>query len=118
MESVVGYNAESVVGYDVTSSASYDIDQEQQGVTGTRTQIAVLRQALASLTAAGLPTLPGADADISTAQTATAITTTNTAIDHLNGDLKTAYNIANTHGTGECADSGPGEGPHGLSHIS
>jgi hypothetical protein len=120
VESVVGYDAESVVGYDVTSSAGYNVDQEQQAVTGIRTQITTLQQALADLTTVGLPALPGARAAISTAQTnnATAITTTNKAIDHLNGDLKTAYNIANTLGTGDCADSGPGEVPDGLSRIA
>ncbi|MFI0937421.1 hypothetical protein [Streptomyces sp. NPDC021020] len=120
VEAVVGYDAESVVGYDVTSSASYDVDQEQQGIDGIRTQIATLQQALAALTEVGLPPVPGADAAISTAQAnnATAIATTNKAIDHLNGVLKTAYSIANALGTGDCADSGPGEPPDGLSHIS
>ncbi|MER6976982.1 hypothetical protein [Streptomyces carpinensis] len=40
------------------------------------------------------------------------------AIDHLNGDMKTAYGIANTLGTGDCANTGAGEVPQGLSHIS
>ena len=120
VENVVGYDAENVVGYDVTSSASSDVDQEQQGVTGIRAQITALQQALAALTAAGLPTLAGADTAISTAQAnnATAIATTNKAVDHLNGDLKTAYRIANALGTGDCADSGPGEVPDGLAHIA
>ncbi len=120
VENVVGYDAENVVGYDVTSNASYDVDQEQQNIDGVRTQISTLQQALTALTAAGLPSVPGAGAAIATAQAnnATAIATTNKAVDHLNGVLKTAYNIANTLGTGDCADSGPGETPDSLSHIS
>ncbi|MGW2936096.1 hypothetical protein ACWDA7_30560 [Streptomyces sp. NPDC001156] len=120
VENVVGYDAENVVGYDVTSTASYDVDQEQQGIKGLRDQITALQDAQAALTVAGQPPLAGASAAITTAKShiATAITTTNKAIDHLNGDMKTAYGIANTLGTGDCANSGPGEVPEGLSHIS
>jgi hypothetical protein len=120
VENVVGYDAENVVGYDVTSTAGYDVAQEQRAVTGLRTQITTLQQALAALTAAGLPTLPGAAAAITTAQAnvTTAIATTNGAVDHLNATLATAYRIANTLGTGACASSGPGPAPQGLSHIS
>jgi hypothetical protein len=114
------YNVENVVGYDVTSTASYDVDQEQQGIKGLRDQITALQDAQAALTVAGQPPLAGASVAIATAKShiATAITTTNKAIDHLNGDMKTAYGIANTLGTGDCANSGPGEVPEGLSHIS
>lgn len=120
VESVVGYDAESVVGYDVTSSAAYDVEQEQEAIDGLRSQITTLKDAQAALTADGQPTLPGASAAIATAEAhvTTAITTTNKAIDDLNAILKTAYSIANALGTGDCADSGPGEAPEGLSHIS
>ncbi|MCZ1001142.1 hypothetical protein O1M63_28810 [Streptomyces mirabilis] len=120
VESVVGYDAESVVGYDVTSSASYDVDQEQQGIEQLRSRITDLKDAQAALTADGLPTLPGASTAIATAEAnlTAAITTTNKTIDDLNADLKTAYSIANALGTGDCANSGPGEVPQGLSHVS
>ena len=120
VEDVVGYDAESDVGYDVTTTAGYDVDQEEQGLEELRSEITALRDAQAALTADGLPALPGASTAIATAEThiTTAVTTTNKAIDHLNADLKTAYGIANALGTGDCADSGPGEAPQGLSHIS
>ncbi|MFD5755319.1 hypothetical protein ACFWIZ_08730 [Streptomyces sp. NPDC127044] len=120
VESVVGYDAESVVGYDVTSSASYDVDQEQQGINQLRSRITDLKDAQAVLTADGLPALSGASRAIATAEAnlTAAITTTNKTIDDLNADLKTAYSIANALGTGDCADSGPGEVPQGLSHVS
>ncbi|MGW7612420.1 hypothetical protein ACWGKW_35220 [Streptomyces sp. NPDC054766] len=120
VEYVVGYDAEYVVGYDVTSTASYDVDQEQEGIKQLRSRITDLKDAQAALTADGLPALPGADAAIATAKAhiTTAVTTTNKAIDGLNADMKTAYSIANTLGTGDCAGSGPGEVPQGLSHIS
>ncbi|MGW3124205.1 hypothetical protein ACWDBW_45090 [Streptomyces sp. NPDC001107] len=120
VENVVGYDAENNVGYDVTTTASYDVDQEQQGVTELRSEITALKDAQSALTADGLPTLPGASTAIATAEAhiTTAIATTNKAIDHLNADMTTAYSIANTLGTGECADSGPGEAPEGLSHMS
>ncbi|MFF3517739.1 hypothetical protein [Streptomyces sp. NPDC002573] len=120
VENNVGYDAENNVGYDVTTTASYDVDQEQQGIKSLRSQITDLQNAQAALTAAGLTPLDGAGTAIATAKThiATAITTTNEAIDHLNGDMKTAYSIANTLGTGDCANSGPGEAPTALSHIS
>ncbi|MFE9879018.1 hypothetical protein [Streptomyces sp. NPDC005784] len=120
VEYVVGYDAEYVVGYDVTSTASYDVDQEQQGIKQLRSRITDLKDAQAALTADGLPALPDAGTAIATAEAhlTTAITTTNKTIDDLNADMKTAYTIANTLGTGDCADSGPGEVPQGLSHIS
>ncbi|MCT9003570.1 hypothetical protein [Streptomyces rhizosphaerihabitans] len=120
VEAVVGYDAEAVVGYDVTSTASYDVDQEQQSIKDLRSNITDLKDAQAALTADGLPTLPGASAAITTAEAyiTTAIATTNKAIDDLNATMKTAYSIANTLGTGSCANSGPGEAPEGLSHIS
>jgi hypothetical protein len=120
VEYVVGYDAEYVVGYDVTNSASYDVDQEQQGITQLRSRITDLKDAQATLTADGLPTLPGASTAIATAEAdlTAAITTTNKTIDDLNADLKTAYSIANALGTGDCANSGPGEVSPGLSHIS
>ncbi|WP_345060719.1 hypothetical protein [Streptomyces rameus] len=120
VENVVGYDAENVVGYDVTTTASYDVDQEKQGITGLRSQITALKNAQTALTADGLPTLPGANAAIATAEAhiTTAITTTNKAIDHLNADMQTAYSIANALGTGDCANAGPGKAPAGLSHIS
>jgi hypothetical protein len=120
VENVVGYDAENVVGYDVTSSASYDVDQEQEGIKQLRSRITDLKDAQAALTADGPPMLPGASTAIATAEAhlTTAITTTNKAIDELNADMKTAYSIANALGTGDCADSGPGEAPQGLSHIS
>lgn len=114
------YNVENNVGYDVTTTAAYDVDQEQQGIKQLRSRITALKDAQAALTADGLPTLSGASAAITTAETntTTAITTTNKAIDHLNDDMTTAYSIANKLGTGDCADSGPGEAPEGLSHVS
>ncbi|MDX3260182.1 hypothetical protein PV336_13235 [Streptomyces sp. MI02-2A] len=120
VENVVGYDAENVVGYDVTSTASYDVDQEQQGITDQRSEITALKDAQAALTADGLPTLAGASTAIATAEAhiTKAITTTNRAIDDLNADMKTAYRIANALGTGDCAGTGPGEAPEGLSHIS
>jgi hypothetical protein len=120
VENVVGYDAENVVGYDVTITASYDVDQEVQGIEQLRSRITDLKDAQAALTADGLPTLPGAGTAIATAEAhlTTAITTTNKTIDDLNADMKTAYGIANALGTGDCADSGPGEVPEGLSHIS
>ncbi|MFF7185600.1 hypothetical protein ACFZAR_10210 [Streptomyces sp. NPDC008222] len=120
VENVVGYDAENVVGYDVTSTASYDVDQEQQGITGLRSQITALKNAQTALTADGLPTLPGASTAIAAAEAhiTTALATTNKAIDHLNADMQTAYSIANTLGTGDCANTGPGKAPAGLSHIS
>ncbi|MCX4581178.1 hypothetical protein OHB41_50425 [Streptomyces sp. NBC_01571] len=120
VENVVGYDAENVVGYDVTSSASYDVDQEQQGIKQLRSRITDLKDAQAELTADGLPVLPGGSTAITTAEAhlTTAITTTNKAIDELNADMKTAYSIANALGTGDCADSGPGQAPQGLAHIS
>jgi hypothetical protein len=120
VENVVGYDAENVVGYDVLNSASYDIDQEQQAIQDIRTQISALKEAEAALTAAGLPALPGSSAAISKAEAnnARAVATTNKAIDQLNADLRTAYRIANNLGTGDCAGSGPGQVPDGLSYIS
>ncbi|MFB8183282.1 hypothetical protein ACFC8N_46395 [Streptomyces sp. NPDC055966] len=120
VENVVGYDAENVVGYDVTTTASYDVDQEKQGITGLRSEITDLKNAQEALTADGLPTLPGAGTAIATAEAdiTTAVATTNKAIDHLNADMTTAYSIANTLGTGDCANTGPGEAPAGLSHIS
>ncbi|MEV7975251.1 hypothetical protein [Streptomyces sp. NPDC086519] len=114
------YNVENVVGYDVTSTAGYDVDQEQQGITDQRSEITALKDAQAALTADGLPTLAGASTAIATAEAhiTKAITTTNRAIDDLNADMETAYRIANALGTGDCADTGPGEAPEGLSHIS
>ncbi|MFJ8363991.1 hypothetical protein [Streptomyces sp. NPDC093984] len=120
VENVVGYDAENVVGYDVTTTASYDVDQEQQGIKDLRSEISALKDGLAALAADGLPTPPGASTAIATAEAhiTTAITTTNKAIDHLNADMATAYSIANTLGTGDCANTGPGETPEGLAHIS
>jgi hypothetical protein len=120
VENVVGYDAENVVGYDVTITASNDVDQEKQGITGLRSQITALKNAQTALTADGLPTLPGASTAIATAEAhiTTAIATTNKAIDHLDADMQTAYSIANTLGTGDCANTGPGKAPAGLSHIS
>lgn len=120
VEYVVGYDAEEVVGYDVTSTAGYDVDQEQQGVTQLRSRITDLKDAQAALTADGLPALHGASTAIATAEAhlGTAITTTNKAIDDLNATMKTPYGIANSLGTGDCAGSGPGKVPQGLSHVS
>ncbi|MEV6837939.1 hypothetical protein AB0N17_26080 [Streptomyces sp. NPDC051133] len=120
VENVVGYDAENVVGYDVTVTGSYDVDQEKQAITGLRSQITALKNAQTALTADGLPTLSGAGTVIATAEAhiTTAITTTNKAIDHLNADMQTAYSIANALGTGECANTGPGKAPVGISHIS
>lgn len=120
VESVVGYDAESVVGYDVTVSASYNVDLEQQAIEDLRSQITDLKDAQAALTSDGLPALPGASTAIATAESniTKSIATTNKTIDDLNAVMKTAYSIANALGTGDCADSGPGEAPEGLSHIS
>ena len=117
---VVDYDATSVVGYDVTSSGSYAVDQEQSSITGIRSDIKAVQNAEAALSAYGLPGTSGAGDAVATAQQqiAEAVDTTNKAIDGLNADLASAYNVANAAGTGPCAGQGPGGPPAGLSAIS
>jgi hypothetical protein len=71
------------------------------------------------LAASGLSATPGAAAAISAVQAAiaSAISTVNADIDHVNDDLVTAYQIADSVGTGACAGDGPGTPPAGVSHI-
>jgi len=46
-----------------------------------------------------------------------AISTVNGYIDRANGDLRTAYAVANSVGTGSCAGDGPGTPPSGVDHL-
>lgn len=120
VDNVVGYDAENNVGYDVNTSGSYDVQQETNGIQGMRSDISAVERAETALKADGLPMPAGASSALSQAQhdVTQAVATTNKAIDDMNADLKTAYQIANTLGTGDCAGKGPGATPAGLSHIS
>ena len=116
----VAYDAANVVGYDVNTSASYDVNNEQTGIQQLRSEVSAVQSDESKLRSDGLPLPYGMDDAISQGQSqaAQAVSTTNAAVDQLNGDLTTAYQVANAAGTGSCAGDGPGTAPNGLSHVS
>jgi hypothetical protein len=117
---VVDNDAAYVVGFDVTQTALNDTSTEQLQLNSIRGDIAAVQNTQAALKAAGLPATPGADSAIATAHqhVAEALITANSAIDALNADLNTAYDIANKTATGACAGHGPGTAPSGPQHVS
>ncbi len=115
------YNdAATTVYNDVLTTALNDVDGEQSGIQQLRKEVSAVQNDEATLRSDGLPLLSGMDDAISQGQSkaAQAVSTTNKAIDQLNADLTTAYQVANSTGTGDCANDGPGSTPNGLSHIS
>jgi hypothetical protein len=114
------YNdAATTVYNDVLTTVYNDVGTAQTDIASVRSDISTVQSDQAALKSAGLPGTPGTGAAISAAQSAiaSAVSTINAGIDHANSDLDTAYQIANSVGTGPCAGDGPGNPPSGLSHI-
>jgi hypothetical protein len=114
------YNdAATTVYNDVLTSAYNDVGTLSTEISTVRRDISTVQSDQAALANGGLPSTPGTMDAISVAQAriASAISTVNADIDHVNGDLAAAYQTANSVGTGACAGSGPGTPPTGLSHL-
>lgn len=115
------YNdAATTIYNDVLTSGYNDSDNEETGIQQLRKEVSAVQSDESTLRNDGLQLLSGMDDAISAGQqqAAEAVATTNKAIDQLNADLASAYQVANSAGTGDCANDGPGAAPSGLSHIS
>jgi hypothetical protein len=114
------YNdAATTVYNDVLTTAYNDAGTISTDISTVRGDIRTVQSDQAALANRGLRATPGATDAISAAHAkiASAIFTVNADIDHANGDLATAYQLANSVGTGTCAGNGPGTPPAGLSHL-
>jgi hypothetical protein len=118
--STVYNDAASTVYNDVLSTAYNDGGHLAEDITTVRKDITTVQGDQSALSNAGLPRTQGSGSAISAAQSAisSAISTVNRYIDHLNGDLDAAYQIADSVGTGACAGDGPGQPPQGLDHLN
>jgi hypothetical protein len=115
------YNdAATTVYNDVLTTVYNDAASVGRDISTLRSDISTVQNDQQGLSSAGLPGTPGAGAAIAAAQSAisSAIATVNVDIDHANGDLATAYQIADSVGTGPCAGDGPGKLPSGVSHLT
>jgi len=115
------YNdAATTVYNDVLTTAYNDVNTVASDIATVRGDITTIQSDQAALQSSGLPETPGAAAAVSAAKSAiaSAISTINGDIQHENDDLDTAYQIADSVGTGACAGDGPGSPPAGLSPIS
>lgn len=114
------YNdAATTVFNDVRTTLYNDTLTAATDISNLRKEIGTVQGNQAALRDSGLPATPGAATEIATAQAAiaSAISAINTDIDHANGDLVTAYQVADSVGTGGCAGRGPGTAPAGASLL-
>jgi hypothetical protein len=114
------YNdAATTVYNDVLTTAYNDLQTVASDISTVRADVSTVQSDQSALQSGGLPTTTGASAAISGAQAAiaSAITTVNADIANLNADLDTAYQIADSVGTGTCAGDGPGTPPAGLGDL-
>lgn len=120
VDTTVYNDADTTVYNDVLTTVSNDADTESTRLKQLRDRISAVQGDEITLKQDGLPALDGADDAIKTGQAdvAKAVKTANAAIDQANGDLSTAYEIANNMGTGDCAGDGPGDAPDGVPHVS
>jgi hypothetical protein len=115
------YNdAATTVYNDVLTTVYNDAGTLANDIATLRKDIGTVQSDQAALSNAGLPGTPGAGAAVSAAQSAisSAIATANADINHANGDLSTAYAVADSVGTGACVGDGPGNPPSGVNHLS
>jgi hypothetical protein len=99
----------------VLTTVSNDADTLATDITTVRNDIGTVQADQTALSSPGLPGTPGAGKAISAAQAA--LFTANGYIGHAKGDLRTAYAVANSVGTGACAGDGPGSTPDGVGHL-
>jgi len=113
-------NASTTVYNDVLTTVANDAGSLARDISTARSAISTVQAAQAVLSQAGLPGTPGAGVAVTSAQAAisSAISAANADIGQANADLDTAYQVADSVGTGACAGDGPGSPPAGVSDLS